>query len=61
MNRLPAVLNVKVKIWLCEFSLENSGMDKIFNKFVTSCQSESEFVNHFVAASKSRNDVFGIA
>jgi hypothetical protein len=35
--------------------MKNSGMGKIFNKFDTSCQDESEFVNHSMAASKSGN------
>jgi hypothetical protein len=41
--------------------LENSAMEKIFNKFDTPCQSESEFVNHCMAASKSGSDLIGIA
>ncbi len=33
-----------------------SGLQKIINTILTSCQSESEFVNHLLAASKSVND-----
>jgi hypothetical protein len=33
----------------------------MFNIFDTPCQSESEFVNHLVAASKSGNDWIRIA
>ncbi len=57
MSRLAAFLNVSVE----ESAFANSRWKtaewiKIFNKFVTSCQSESEFVNHLVAASKSGSD-----
>jgi hypothetical protein len=34
------------------------GLEKIFNNFDTSCQDESEFVNHLMAASKSGNSWF---
>jgi len=49
------------RIDICRLSLENSAMEKLFNKFDTTCQSESEFVNHSMAASKSGSDLFGIA
>jgi hypothetical protein len=35
------------------FVIEISGLGKMFNKLDTSCQDESEFVNHFMATSKS--------
>jgi hypothetical protein len=60
MNHLAQLLNVIVEKWVSRFSLENSEMEKLFNKFDTPCQSELEFVNHFMAASKSRS-LFGIA
>ncbi|VTZ61812.1 conserved hypothetical protein [Sinorhizobium medicae] len=37
------------------------GLLKIFNNLDTPCQSESEFVNHLMAASKSGNDWIRIA
>ncbi len=60
MNHLATFLNAGVEKRLQGFSLENREMEKLFNKFDTPCQSELEFVNHFVAASKSRCDMFGI-
>jgi hypothetical protein len=60
MNHLAHILNVEVESFASRFPLENREMEKLFNKFDTPCQSELEFVNHFVAASKSRS-LFGIA
>jgi hypothetical protein len=60
MNHLAQILNVEVEICGLRFPLENIEMENLFNKFDTPCQSELEFVNHFVAASKSRS-LFGIA
>jgi hypothetical protein len=60
MNHLALFLNVQVENRVLRFPLENREMEKLFNKFDTPCQSELEFVNHFVAASKSRS-LFGIA
>ena len=59
MNHLAPFPNVEDEERHLRFLLENREMEKIFNKFDTPCQSELEFVNHFVAASKSRS-VFGI-
>jgi len=59
MNHLVHILNVEVENCVSRFPLENREMEKLFNKFDTPCQSELEFVNHFVAAFKSRS-VFGI-
>jgi hypothetical protein len=44
-----------------EFTFEIRRLLKIFNIFDTPCQSESEFVNHLMAASKSGNDWIRIA
>jgi hypothetical protein len=38
------------------FTFEIRRLLKIFNMLDTPCQSESEFVNHLMAASKSGND-----
>ena len=43
------------------FTFEIRELLKIFNNLDTACQSESEFVNHLVAASKSGNDWIRIA
>jgi hypothetical protein len=42
-----------VKNGIKGFTLEIRWLSKLFNKVDTSCQMESEFVNHLMAASKS--------
>jgi hypothetical protein len=39
------------------FVIKIRSMGKMFNKFATSCQMESEFVNHFVATSQIRQQL----
>jgi len=61
MNRLERFLDAEVENREDGFILKIREVLKIFNKSVKPCQRESEFVNHFVAASKSGNDWIRIA
>lgn len=56
MNHLGPFLNVMIQILKSGFLMKISGLPKKINIILTSCQSESEFVNHLLAASKSVND-----
>lgn len=61
LNRLGGISPRSIHLWRWGNNRGIRRLAFLLNKFDTPCQSESEFVNHLVAAFKSGNDWIRIA